>query len=422
MREPDSAGYVRLAQALVATGQFQLDQTVELVRTPGYPLLLSLGVRLARVELVTIGLQILAACWTTFLVQRIALRFAPPKVALWASLCLAMDPVSLVYACKLLTETSYAALLVTSLYLLIRCQETRSWRSLLLATLSMAASIYVRPIGYFLPAVLAFHMAWLAWADRERRRTRTLQGFAWCVAIVCLLGSWQVRNLLRADYPRFAGIEDVNLLMYQGAAVLVDQSGEPLDRVQLKLRGEQDQIDAAGSDPDATRRLVLRLGRMRRKGRELIGSAPGTVLSSHLAGIWATLTDPGTSAVLSYGGWTLSPEPGDDRPEPGVWSKLRWAVKNKPLPLLVHTLLVGWQWGCLLLATIGVATSVKRHRGLMVLPCLILVYLLFASGGLAGYHRFRVPMAPILCILTGCGLSTVVEWIRGRAAKARLPC
>ena len=58
---PDTNSYVRPAQALVEHGSFTTTPggSVEIRRTPGYPLLLTLGVLADRIAAVTIAVQIL---------------------------------------------------------------------------------------------------------------------------------------------------------------------------------------------------------------------------------------------------------------------------------------------------------------------------------------------------------------------------
>ena len=70
---PDTASYVEPARQLIAQWSFLChDGTPEIIRTPGYPILLVLGLSLDRLDLVTITLQILISCFTVYLVYRTA--------------------------------------------------------------------------------------------------------------------------------------------------------------------------------------------------------------------------------------------------------------------------------------------------------------------------------------------------------------
>jgi hypothetical protein len=69
---PDTASYVGPAMELLAHHRFFNAGAPEIVRTPGYPLLLVAGLRLGRLELVTITLQVLLSCVTVYMVYQAA--------------------------------------------------------------------------------------------------------------------------------------------------------------------------------------------------------------------------------------------------------------------------------------------------------------------------------------------------------------
>jgi hypothetical protein len=61
---PDTATYIVPARELVTHHRFFSDGAPEVIRTPGYPLLLTAGLLLDRLELVTVTLQLLLSCFT----------------------------------------------------------------------------------------------------------------------------------------------------------------------------------------------------------------------------------------------------------------------------------------------------------------------------------------------------------------------
>ena len=64
--------YVAPAQSLLADGTFSRDGTPEIVRTPGYPLLLAIGLLSGHAELVTVGLHIILSVASIALVYGLA--------------------------------------------------------------------------------------------------------------------------------------------------------------------------------------------------------------------------------------------------------------------------------------------------------------------------------------------------------------
>ncbi|HVW37641.1 MAG TPA: hypothetical protein VHB99_10065, partial [Pirellulales bacterium] len=98
VREPDSPGYIRAAEALVQTKSFGLPGKPEVIRTPGYPLLLTLGVWLGRLDAVTTVLQSVLGCLTAWFVYRISLlAFGRVDWALAGALVYACEPLAALY-------------------------------------------------------------------------------------------------------------------------------------------------------------------------------------------------------------------------------------------------------------------------------------------------------------------------------------
>ena len=93
----DTGSYLQPALELVANGAFTTYGMPELFRTPGYPLLLSLGVWLGHVELITIAVQILLGCLTTYLVFLLAHElFSDARIAIWSALAFSLEPISII--------------------------------------------------------------------------------------------------------------------------------------------------------------------------------------------------------------------------------------------------------------------------------------------------------------------------------------
>jgi 4-amino-4-deoxy-L-arabinose transferase-like glycosyltransferase len=107
---PDTASYVAPARELVVHHQFFSDGSPEIIRTPGYPLLLTVGLVLGRLEFVTITLQVLLSCFTVFMVYRTAdLLFESEEIAVIAAGLYAIDPLSILFASQLAAETLFTA-------------------------------------------------------------------------------------------------------------------------------------------------------------------------------------------------------------------------------------------------------------------------------------------------------------------------
>lgn len=416
--EPDTAGYLRVAEELFRIGWFGAPGQPEIVRTPGYPLLLVAGVAAGHVNAVTVGLQIALSCATVWFVYRASLLlFANDKTALAAGWLMACEPLSIIYASKLLTETLFTTLVAAVLWLLARFALTRRWRDLLAVAIVMAASAYVRPIAYFLPPLMALALVAVFWRQDAGHRRLLSQAAAFVVVAMALLVPWQIRNLRMAGYRGFAAISDVNLYYYEAVLVLADQRGIPpeqWDRIRIDagegndanyLRQHPEQVDW----PPARRFQFMRSEAVR-----IIRGDPLRWARLHFAGVFHTLSDTGRNAWLAFFRLTDTGKLAGPALPGTFWQRATAAISQKPLVLAIHSLLAAILLVYLLLALIGLASPASRTPG-MLLALAVGVWLLLPTGG-AGYHRFRVPLVPVICMLAAQGYCSLVGLRRKRHA------
>ncbi len=114
---PDTATYLAPARSLLEHGTFERDGSPEIIRGPGYPLLLTIGLAAGHVEAVTIGLQLLLSVATVYVIYHCALSLSEgqARVALIAAALYAVEPLSVVHSCLLLTETLFTFLIASFL-------------------------------------------------------------------------------------------------------------------------------------------------------------------------------------------------------------------------------------------------------------------------------------------------------------------
>lgn len=445
-REPDSVGYLRAAGELVKTGRFSTADEPELERTPGYPLLLTPGVVLEHVEAVTIALQMALSCLTVWLVFQMALVVYSPiptrsvseetrgsislalRLGVTAAWFCALEPVSIIYTSKLLTETLFTTLLAAALWCLARYCAAQCWRDLLLAAAGLAAATYVRPISYYLPLWIApvlflalgrsksgavgtahqeSHGARCS-AYEPRRPRRAIQAAAFVALSMALVGAWQIRNWYAAGYAGFAAIADVNLYYYEALGVIAEQKGVP------PSEWDAFQVAAGQSNPAAylarhpaqrdwppARRYVF----LRREAVRIIRGDPWCWLRLHLRGVGHTLFDSGRNAWLGFLG--LESTSKGAAAAPGTFrERLIAALRERPLVLAIHSLLAGTLFTYLGLALLGLIAWRPRTPAMIVLLAAGF-YLLMLSGGAAGYHRFRLPLVPIISLFAAAGFTAL---------------
>ena len=404
----DTATYVEPARQLIAHGRFSTsDGTPDIIRTPGYPLLLLPGLLLDRLEPVTVTFQILISCFTVYLVYRTAyLLFESETVALLAAALYAIEPLSIIFTSLLVTETLFAAIVMVSVYYLVRYLKRRSLWDLLASGIALAASVYVRPIGYFLPVILA---AWLAaWAiitGQENKRRFMIHISAFVIVSLGLTSLWQVRNKIETGYSGFSSIATIYLYFYSAASVLAAEQHVPWVEMQNRLGYQNEGIYFQQHPDQRAWPIAQRLHYINREANHVLLSRPFTYARIHSAGVFRSVFDPGSTDFLKF--FHFYPKAGGLLAvlvDQGVVKTMGALFVTRPLVFWINAVLLP-----LLALNLLCACAVLFSKRLMRDPCvltslLIVTYYIVISGGPAALGRFRHPVMPILSVLAGYGL------------------
>jgi len=387
---PDTSTYLEPARSLT-DGEFRTAGEPEIRRTPGYPLLLVPGVVLGQVAAVTIALQIALSVASAWLVFRLAfLLFESRTLAAWAVLLYALEPLSVLLSVKLLSETLFTFLMLLGLYWLFLHFRYGRVVPLLGAAFVLAASVYVRPIAYYLPIVVGSFLLFGPQGRFSPRRAAHALGFVALSA--ALIGAWQLRNHALAGYPRFSGNEDVNLWLYSLALAGEEQGGGFLAK---KAEVGQGPIGYWKLHPEELMRpLRDRLADLRAQAKQTIARRPLRYLAIHLEGCANTLLNPGARSLMGL----FVRAPGPDTPG--------WLLLAGVLAAVLLSTYALAAWG--LLATLRGAP----FTALFLLA--VVGYFALLSGGPIGTSRYRQPLMPLFCMAAAAGLASLSRGLDAR--------
>lgn len=415
----DTSSYIRPATGLAYSGQFASKGTPEIRRTPGYPVLLIPGIVSGHTELVTIVLQIILSTLTVYLTFRIALLlFGRMEIAVLCAFLYAIEPLSIVYTSVLLTETLFTSVTAVFLYYLLKYLKNRSLNHLLVSSITLSASVYVRPVSYFLPCVITVIL--LIWVFTKMRRNTMLllHTSVFFLLSMGLIGLWQIRNKVETGYSGFSAITDVNLYFYQGASVLAVKEGIPYHEMQNQM-GYRDVEIYFQNHPDQREWDESKIyEHMRKQGIEVVLGNPLTYSIIHLKGMLRVLLDPGAMAYLKLFG--LYPKVGGllgiiiDR---GLAKTVIDLFREKPLVFWSNVLLEAMLALYLLFGIIALLHKNFINNMPMIALLSVGIYFFVLSGGPGSVNRFRHPIMPILCILAGYGLSALIDRLAKKSAS-----
>jgi hypothetical protein len=409
---PDTQTYVVPAQELMSHHRFFANGAPEITRTPGYPLFLIPGLFLGHLVPITIFLQILLSCFTVYLVYRTALLvFGSQMMALAAAALYAVEPLSVLFTGVILSETLFTALSMLWVYFLLRYLSRPTLGDLLLSGAFLAGSVYVRPIGYWLPLIIASGLSARIVMNNSRDKRRLLAHlFGFLMVCLGLMVPWQIRNRRETGYSGFSAVAPYYMYFYDAASVLAAREGLPYYQVQQRL-GYDDEHRYFSLHPEQQSWPIdQRLNYMNDEARHILLSSPLTYARIHLEGVVRVMLDPGAVDYLKF--FNLYPKRG------GLLGK----VVDVGVPRLVGVLfvehpLVFWSSALLLLLELpylAFACLVFFFPPLIRQPRVIAIiaaaaYLVVMAGGPAAQERFRHPVMAIICVLAGYGFCRVLD-------------
>jgi len=408
---PDSIAYQQLALNLVRSGQFSRSLSAppapELLRTPGYPLILALASSLtASPALLVLLLQVAAATGTVAMTWLLGRRLAGPRAGLMAALFVCLDVASVGTCLKLMTETFFALCIVAAVWFFLQGRPARAALvSFFLAGVSLGLAVLIRPVAYYLPLLALIPLLLPALRRVERRRTTLAPLAVFLVGPLLLIGGWHARNFVRAGTIAYSDQGAFNLLFYRAAGALAMSEHRDLFEVQHDLG-----FDNATGDYSE---YLARRGGLRESGLsrrwtadavKLAARHPWSFLAVTARGAAAFLFEPGSFEAASLLK-LVTPDEGAE-----LLRLLQLAPLTVPGYLLGRQallLLTLYSILSLLLLYVGVGLWFRRRRGDKAAAAVMLAvigYFVLVSAGPEARARFRVPVVPLLAVVAAAGL------------------
>ena len=414
----DSAQYIVPARELVAHHRFFSDGSSEariwnspvapapdIIRTPGYPLLLTVGLLVGRLALTTIALQILLSCFTVYMVYQTAdLLFENERIALIAAMLYAIEPLAVLFSSLLSTETMFTAILVVGLYYLVRYLRRQSRTDLLASAGALAASVYVRPVGYFLPLIVAIELGlWMLFAGYQNKSRLLADLTVFMVVSFALTGLWCIRNEIVSDYSGFSSVFGDDMYCNMAASILATNRHLSYSEMQDRL-GCYDLGIYFQDHPKQKAEPLRDIVKYQRDAAMLIFIRnPLTFVGIYFEGVIRGIFDPLSTEFVRF--FALYPKDGgllETAVDDGIIKTLEVLFRNRLLASTTVVLLLV-QLMYLTSACLALFKTPLRDPAILIV-LVTMVYYLALPGGPSDWGRYRHPAMPIMCILASYGL------------------
>lgn len=407
VRPDDSLEYRQLAQGMLHGCGFarMIDgvcQPSEILRTPGYPLLLTL---MPDIRWVIVGQALMAGVLCLLLAARVGRRWGF-AAAMVTEAIVAFGIPSIVMANEVMSEASFQLLVVLAVVpgLLMIARPRRPYAVAIGSGIAAAFAILIRPIGILFPFICP--IPFLAAPSLRWRRRIALAAIAGGIPALTLAG-WVMRNYEGTGFAGLSTVGEINLYYYRAANLAARERGVRLEAMRApfgrRLGVPYQQIYKARVQSPAL------AARMERLALSYLERRPFATLAMTLqSALYLALTPMrsplarllGIAGASSGGGLNA-----------GAPSLARLAtVERKLVQSPVLATLVVVQMLTTLAVWAGVGLALKRcfsagaeyRFWTLYLTGVAAMLLLLAAGGEAD-ARFRVPAKPLLAIVAVLG-------------------
>ena len=401
----DTSTYLTPARELLASGNFAVNNVPEVIRTPGYPLFLTIGLFAHNVEVITITLQIILSIISCYLIFLIGKIITNENSARFAALLFCFEPLSITYAYYLLSETLFVFLILLTFYYFVLFLKRDNYLNLIASATVLVTAIYVRPIAYYL---IIFWVILIFLKGKQFFRG----GLLFLLLTFYPLGAWHVRNISRADYNGFSAVSDVMLYFYHASSIEAQQKSLPLRQI-IENKGYYDvktyyQVHPEQQNWTESQRYEF----WSQEGIATIRKAPIMFTGIYLKGLGVTLLDPGSADFLRL--LNQYPKSGSFTISVKSEGLIKIITANKLL-VFISLLFLTYLICIYFFSLIGVRDLLKIDNSSGRLLLITCAYLFLLSGGVVAIARLRAPIMPFLLIIAGHGIALTFHKLKGNS-------
>lgn len=400
----DAEGYIRLAKTIIETGTFSISPELlgvpETIRTPGYPLFVALGYSLFGYSNVgVILLQILISLLTIFFAFKIALSLANKSIGVITAGLMALDVLSFDFTIRIMAETLFTFIILLIFLTGIKLIKTRGnlLYALILGILTAAAT-QIRPINYFLFVFLILFFAVYGLVKHWKAAKTILCSVLILIPPIILIGGWQYRNYRLTGYSDFSTIANINMYFFRAAGITALQEGKTLQEIQKRF----DYGTYYQKLLDNKKKMPEILHEWNEAGLAIVKQHPWLLAKMQLKGMISVIIRPGGSAITHIFGYDLNMLQKD------LSNSEIADMLGKPFKISVYAALF-----YLFVLYAGIMSwfinlfKAKKIDSIYILLLALAAYFILISGGPEGDSRFRIPIMPLLAIISAQGWGRV---------------
>ncbi|MCR5727131.1 MAG: glycosyltransferase family 39 protein [Lachnospiraceae bacterium] len=395
---PDTDTYMLPAVSFFEEGNFGYT-----IRTPGYPLFLSLMMCFDREGYYgfTVVFQILMNVSAIYILYRLCKEFfTGEKYALIAAGIASLNFLDMYYDCVIQSDSPAQTFLIVCVYFFVKfvkgLKEKKAYlRYIIPGACALVYAILLRPAFMYLP--IAFLLGFSISAIVYRFvNVRFIVGLL-CMVLICYIpmGCWSSHNREYLGFDGYAYISSYNLYMYNAAAVYAKQNGIGYNEACVVFQKGEDQVY------QEYRMTMSEQEAQRKRGMELIKSDITYYLLQCLKGVAYLYVYPGVldiDRVFGFGLEELKDEIKESGFSVGMIGKYFSEHWMAFLAMILDFILL------IAMTGVGIAGAVWLWKKDWIPAALLLGVLLYCTVvycqpvGAGAYCRFRISISMIISV------------------------
>ncbi len=400
----DSYRYLALGENLFESGFYTEKMTDPVFEsifiTPGAPVIFYFLKSIGGIPAI-IFFQIICQSLTCYLMMKIIpLIFpnCPGKVVRMTGIAFAIDIPTIVLGNVVMTETVFTTLLFAFVYFFVKSIKENSIRSLIFASLLLGVSALFRPITLYFP-ILLFIASLFIFRPFNTEFFKKISSLF--IPFYFIIGLWMFSNHRMHQHFFFSYQGEFNLGYYQAADIYSEKYQMNLMDARAKFHYEvQESFDTSEY---AEIDQVIFYSAFGKKAREVIMENPIPFFKNAVKANFYLFFRP----VRDY----LKIALGSDE---------LFHSRSKTNSVSIH-ILTGWQVLMnilvFLLLPFGFIQLYKNNKGLFYFFGSFIIYFMLVCSGPEIDGRFRVPIVPVLLILSASGVLFFMEKFKRKDVK-----
>lgn len=411
----DAQGYVELARNVLTGRGFTHDGAALAIRTPAWPLMLSLGLLLpGSATAAILFLQVVLLGASGIIIYKIGELFFSKFAGLIASTLYIVEPYLAMNTALATTEVFFNFGLLITVYCFGRWYLRRDSQAWLAASgLWLGLCILIRPVALYLPFLFLIFIIIRHLRFKKSTLSLLVSLFILSATTTLVVAPWSIRQYIRFGTPRITNIDAMLLYFRVAPLVIGAEQGISYNAAIQQLHGELER-SVELYNPDDLNANFVHYEFMSARVAELVRQRPDVVAKSYLASMVPALFGTGYEYMLEE---VLGLERATQRPSySALLARGDFAAYFRALrqiDIFQAVLLTGallWMAAYVFIVYYVTRRFVWRERFLsLVLLGGLLGYFVFFALGPASHARYRLPTFPWWFLLIGASLDFIKQ-------------